>query len=463
MSHQFQDVAALLARVADDHKAPAVAAAAIVDGQIAHVATHGYRDLERRLPMTADTPSRWYSISKPLTGLALAQLVHQGKLRWDQPVAQLVPGLRFADPVATERATIADCLLHRTGLPSGDWTWFGAPSDPAELLRRLPHVACTTGFRAGHHYQNLHFTILGEVFRAAGTDWHQALRDLLVPLGVQPLTRLSEFVAADRALGYGPNGFTPPFPVADFDFEAIAPAGAVCGSITDLARVACAVTQAGKGILPGQAWAEATHPILALPANSSAEMQLPAVAYAGRVVVYRGELAIHWAGGSRGYGSHLVALPRRGVAACGLTNRTGCVAADALTWELLDRAAGWEPVGWADRMLDGKRRRRRAGEKRLATRLARPSAPWPAKDVGGRFTHPAYGELMVNDGPRLQFRHVNLPLVPRPDGSVSADGSTVDASELCWDLRPEVLNDRVVAWHFNPDDPAAPCRFGRVT
>lgn len=223
MSHQFQDVAALLARVADDHKAPSVAAAAVVDGQIAHVATQGYRDLERRLPMTADTPSRWYSISKPLTGLAFAQLVHQGKLRWDQPVAQLVPGLRFADAVATERATIADCLLHRTGLPSGDWTWFGAPSDPAELLRRLPHVACTPGFRAGHHYQNLHFTILGEVFRAAGTDWHQALRDLLVSLGVQPLTRLSEFVAADRALGYGPNGFTPPFPVADFDFEAIAP------------------------------------------------------------------------------------------------------------------------------------------------------------------------------------------------------------------------------------------------
>lgn len=462
MSHQFQDVAALLARVADDHKAPAVAAAAIVDGQIAHVATHGYRDLERRLPMTADTPSRWYSISKPLTGLALAQLVHRGKLRWNQPVAQLVPGLPFADPVATERATIADCLLHRTGLPSGDWTWFGAPSDPAELLRRLPHVACTPGFRAGHHYQNLHFTILGEVFKAAGTDWHQALRDLLGPLGVNPLTRLREFTAADRVLGYGPNGFAPPVRVDDFDFEGIAPASAVCGSITELARVACAVAQNGKGLLPAQAWAEAMQPVLALPAPGSPELQLPAVAYAGRVVMYRGELAIHWAGGFRGYSSHLVALPARGVAACGLSNRSGALAADALTWELLDRAAGWEPARWADRMLDGKRKTRRAGEQRLAERLARPRAPWPAQEVAGRFHHPAYGDLVVTGDNHLRFRTADLPLVPRPDGTISADGSTVDVSELCWDLRPEVTGDRVTAWFFNPDDPAAPGRFARV-
>ena len=55
-----------------------------------------------------------------LTAMALGQLVSKGKLRWDQPLVQLVPELRFADSVATERATVDDCLLHRTGLPSGN-------------------------------------------------------------------------------------------------------------------------------------------------------------------------------------------------------------------------------------------------------------------------------------------------------------------------------------------------------
>ena len=454
-------MAELLARATDDHRVPGVAVAGVVAGEVAHVAAHGWRDLERQLPMTTDTPSRWYSISKPLTGLALAQLVTAGKLRWDQPVASLVPGLRFADPVATERATIADCLLHRTGLISGDWTWYGAPSDPAELLRRLPHVSCRPGFRAGHYYQNLNFTILGEVFKATGADWHQAIRGLLGPLGVKPLTRLSEFVATDRALGYGPNGFAPPVLLDDFDFDGIAPASAVCGSIAELAQVARLMARGGEGVLPAKAWAEVTQPVLALGEATYPEWCMPCVALAGRTVMYRGEPALQWAGGFRGYTSHVLALPKRKVAACALATRTSSPAAEALAWSMLDRAVGWKPAPWADRFIESKRAMRRVGEKRLAARLAEPSATWPATDVAGRYAHPAYGELVVTGASRLAFREVELTLVPRPDGTVSAIGSH-DGSEIFWELRPEVIDDRVVAWHFNPDDAAAPCRFARV-
>lgn len=462
MKSAFADVAELLASVSNDHVVPGVAAAAVVDGEVAHAAAHGWRDQERRLPMTADTPSRWYSISKPLTGLALAQLVAAGKLRWDQPVASLVPGLQFADPVATERATIADCLLHRTGMISGDWTWFGAPSDPAELLQRLSHVSCRPGFRAGQFYQNLGFTILGEVFKAAGTDWHRALHALLEPLGVKPLTRLREFVAADRALGYGPNGFAPAVPAADFDFEGVAPASAVCGSITELAQVARMLARGGEGVLPAKAWAEVTRPVLALGEPSYPEWRVPCVALAGRTVVYRGELALQWAGGFRGYTSHVLALPQRKVAACALSTRTSSPAAEALAWSMLDRAVGWEPAPWADRFIGSKRAMRRAGEKRLAARLAEPSAPWPVTDIAGRYAHPAYGELAVTVDRRLRFREVELPLVPRPDGTISADGAH-DGGEIYWTLRAEVAGNAVVAWQFNPDDPAAPCRFDRVS
>jgi CubicO group peptidase (beta-lactamase class C family) len=459
----FADVAELLASVSNDQVVPGVAAAAVVDGEVAHAAAHGWRDQERRLPMTTDTPSRWYSISKPVTALALGQLVAAGKLRWDQPVSQLVPGLRFADPVATERATIADCLLHRTGLPFGNWNWWQAPSDPAELLRRLPHIPCSAGFRAGHQYQNLGFTILGEVFKAAGTDWHQAIHDLLEPLGIKPITRLAEFVASDRALGYGPNGFLPAVPAGDFDFEGIAPASAVCGTILELAKMACAMARDGRGLLPPATWAEAIRPELALPDPDWPELRRPCVALAGRSVVYRGELVLQWAGGWRGYVSHLLAIPARRIAACAFANRTSANAAEPLAFSLLDRAAGWERLPWAKRFLDQKLEFRRQGAARLAARLARPSAPWPATDVGGRFFHPGYGELTVTDNRRLQFRQLEVPLAPRPDGTIGADGTSADFSEIMWDLRPVLEGNRVVAWLFGPDDPAAPCRFDRVS
>ncbi len=462
---RFADVDTLLAEVAGQHRIPGLAAAAIVDGQVAHVGVHGWRDLERGQPMTADTPSRWYSISKPLTALALAKLVDEGKLRWETPVAELVPGLAFSDPVATALADVADCLLHCTGLPSGDWTWWQAPPHPRVLLQRLPHVPCPAGLRKGYHYQNLGFTILGEVFKSAGTDWHSAMQELLSPLGIKPLTRLEAFVAAPRALGYGPNGFSEPVRIDDFDFEAVAPASAVCGSIRELAQVACALVARGGSILPESRWAEVVQPRVALPATPWPEMQQPCASLASRSVVYRGEWMMQWAGGWCGYVSHLLAIPSRGIAACALANRSASPAAELLALCLIDRAAGWNPLPWQQRLLEQKQALRQQAQQHLRTRLNRPRAAWPAKDIYGRFVHPSYGEFTIieTEGePHLHFRHVQLPLVPRDDGSISADGAGAGFNELCWDLHPRIEGNRITAWLFNPDCPAKPCCFERV-
>jgi CubicO group peptidase (beta-lactamase class C family) len=435
------------------------------------VAVHGWRDLERRLPMTPDTPSRWYSMSKPMTAVALGRLVEAGRLTWERPLLSLLPDLRFADAVATERANVADCLLHRTGLISGAWIWMGAPQTAETLMRRLPHVSCRFGYRHGFHYQNLNFTILGEVIKALGTDWHQVIREWLGLLGVRPLTRLGEFAASERALGYGPNGFMPARRMEDFDFEGTAAASSVCGSIKELAQVARLMalggTVDGREIVSRAMWQELTRPVLALSDPKWPEMRHTCAALAGARSVYRGEVLLTWAGGFRGYTAHLVALPERRAAACAMVNRSASPASDLLAMSLLDRAAGWECLPWADRYLEEKRRNRKEGERRLAERLARPSAPWPFPvEAGcGWFEHPAYGELTVvkdGDGARLRFRNTDLPLTPRPDGTVSAEGGNEDSSEILWDLRPVLESGRVVAWQFSPDDPLWPCCFRRA-
>jgi hypothetical protein len=156
-----------------------------------------------------------------------------------------------------------------------------------------------------------------------------------------------------------------------------------------------------------------------------------------------------------------LAIPARRIAACALANRTGAGAAEALAFAMLDRAAGWDRLPWAQRFLDQKRAFRRRGEATLAERLARPVAPWPATDVAGRYCHPGYGEVTVTDDLRLLFRHVDLPLEPRPDGTLSADGPSFDQSEVCWDLSPIVTDGRLVALDFAPDASGAVCRFHR--
>src|SRR6266567_6778540 len=51
----------------------------------------GVRDVATKLPMTADTIFRLYSMSKPVTSVAAMMLVEDGKLGLDDPVSKFIP------------------------------------------------------------------------------------------------------------------------------------------------------------------------------------------------------------------------------------------------------------------------------------------------------------------------------------------------------------------------------------
>ncbi len=83
----------------DQRLTPLVASEAIVgcnalilkDDQEVFYGQWGQRDREQAEPMTRDTIFRIYSMSKPVTSIAVMQLVEQGKLDLDVPVAEYLP------------------------------------------------------------------------------------------------------------------------------------------------------------------------------------------------------------------------------------------------------------------------------------------------------------------------------------------------------------------------------------
>jgi len=70
---------------------PGLSLAVAVDGHIVYSEGFGYADLEERVPVWATTKFRIGSVSKPLTAVALVQLVEQGKIDLDAPVQKYVP------------------------------------------------------------------------------------------------------------------------------------------------------------------------------------------------------------------------------------------------------------------------------------------------------------------------------------------------------------------------------------
>jgi CubicO group peptidase (beta-lactamase class C family) len=100
-------------------------------GQIAHLSALGYKDLERRQPLVEDTIFRIYSMTKPLTSVALMMLVEEGRISLDDPVHRHIPAWRdlqvyeggFIGTFRTRRTSapmrVIDLLRHTSGLTYG--------------------------------------------------------------------------------------------------------------------------------------------------------------------------------------------------------------------------------------------------------------------------------------------------------------------------------------------------------
>lgn len=114
-------------------------------GEVAHVSAMGMADVERGVPVRADTIFRIYSMTKPLTSIALMQLHERGKVQLDDPVHRYIPaweGQRvyvsgeypdFQTREADRAMTVRDLLSHQSGLTYGAFD--ASPLDSAYTAR----------------------------------------------------------------------------------------------------------------------------------------------------------------------------------------------------------------------------------------------------------------------------------------------------------------------------------------
>ena len=104
-------------------------------GKIAHFETIGMRDVENKKPVEADTIFRIYSMSKPITSVAVMILYDEGHIKLDDPVENYIPAFKNMKVFNNEQTethdaknkmTIKHLLTHTSGLTYG---WGGKPID----------------------------------------------------------------------------------------------------------------------------------------------------------------------------------------------------------------------------------------------------------------------------------------------------------------------------------------------
>jgi CubicO group peptidase (beta-lactamase class C family) len=92
---------------------PGMAVVVLKDGKVIKQKAYGVSNIELNVPATLRNVYPVASITKLFTVTAVFLLVQEGKIRLDQEIIQLLPGL----PNSWKNVTILNCLSHTSGIP----------------------------------------------------------------------------------------------------------------------------------------------------------------------------------------------------------------------------------------------------------------------------------------------------------------------------------------------------------
>ncbi|TCS16060.1 serine hydrolase domain-containing protein [Caulobacter sp. BK020] len=234
-------------------KIPGLAYAVIEDGKVVHVSAQGWRNVEKKLPLTPDTIMYGASITKAAFGQYVLMLVDDGKLNLDTPIKTYLPKplpdygayKDLAGDPRWETITPRMLMTHTAGFPNFRWL------NPDEKL----DIKAEPGTRfiySGEGVNLMQFVIEQGLGLKVGDEMN---RRIFQPLG---MTRSSliwrDDFAANLADGYHDDG---KFEEHDAR-SSVKAAGSLDTTISDLSKLAAAMVS-GRG-LSARSAAERTKP-----------------------------------------------------------------------------------------------------------------------------------------------------------------------------------------------------------
>jgi len=131
-----------VAQVMKTFHVPGLSVAIVKDGKVVVAKGYGVRKLGDAAEVDENTLFGIGSNTKAFTSAALAILVDEGKLSWDDPVYERLRGFQMYDPYVSHEMTIRDLLTHRSGMGLGEGCLLYTSPSPRDLsTSRMPSSA----------------------------------------------------------------------------------------------------------------------------------------------------------------------------------------------------------------------------------------------------------------------------------------------------------------------------------
>ena len=398
-----------VAQAARDWRVPGLAIAVVKNDSLVFAKGYGVAEIGKPAAATEHTRFAIGSTTKAMTTVALAMLVDEGKVRWDDHVIDYLPDFRLFDPYVTRELTIRDLLTHRTGLPGTDLLW-AVPENSytiAEMARRLRYVRPTSSFRSTWAYQNVVYSIAGLlVERISGMPWERFVRArIFTPLG---MTETEPLVSLIRGK---PDVATPHAELRDTvrvvpirSTDAVAPAGSVWSSVTDMSKWMRFMLDSGRvgttRLVAPATFREIVAPQIRAPMSEYPALELAqphffSYALGWFVQDYQGETVWMHTGSIDGMSAIIGLLPEQRVGVYVLANLDHAELRHALMYQAFDLYGAGPRRDWSGdlRALFAARRSARPAPPAHVTGT---HASLPLERYAGTYTDSAYGSIEVS-------------------------------------------------------------------
>src|SRR6185503_7614874 len=433
VSQRLQGFDAFMEKTLKDWNAPGIGVGIIIDDKLVFAKGYGYRDIEKKLPITSHTLFPIASNTKLFTAVAAGTLVEEGKLTWDRPIRESVPSIEFYDNSLNNTVTLRDMLAHRTGITRHDSIWYKSDYNAKELFQRLKYLEPKEPPRQLFLYNNMMYAGVGySIQLQSGKSWADYVREKLL----KPLDMNSTVYSIADMLKQPDYGvpFTEKRDSMELykipyyeDTDGLAAAGAIISNIEDMSHWLIALMNngkyAGKQVLPHRVLQATLEPAIALP-NSAGEVRgwwevLNRAYGMGRwTASYRGRFITFHGGDLPGFHSQISYMPNEhiGVIVFVIGNHTAPLY-NPISYNVYERLLGMEPTPWTERLLDIRLKNKKAGMEARGKagfgRVAGTNPSHPLADFTGEYEHPAYGTLkigMKSNQLQFDFHKIVLPL-----------------------------------------------------
>jgi CubicO group peptidase (beta-lactamase class C family) len=432
------DLDRLVERTMAAYQVPGIAVGIVKDGKLVFAKGYGVRELGQPGKVDADTLFGIASNTKAFTTAALAILVDEGKLHWDDKVIDYLPEFRLYDPYVTREFTIRDLVTHRSGLGlgAGDLLFFpNSDFTDKDIDHALRYLKPVSGFRAEYAYDNNLYVVAGELIPAiTGQSWADFVTArILKPLNMDPCVAMPDRVA-DHGNQASPHALVEGkvAPVTPDDTRVAAPAGGMQCNVTGLAK--WQLTQLGHGQATGgpRIFSEAQGELMWTPQTivpvtgkrpALSRTHFGAYGLGWFLEDFNGYKRVFHSGGLGGMVTYQSLVPELNLGVIVLTNAEEGAAYATIAYAITDAYTGGPKRDWVRIVQDLKADRNREHAESDAKRKP---VPAPGIDLAkldlapyvGTFSDPWRGEATVTQGSEgltLTFSHTHEltgPLTP---------------------------------------------------